>query len=196
MRQLLAGHLLLWLGLFASPAHAGDAAQPRLRPVADVDVTYRANTGAAAANGRPLEQRVRWLAQAETMRIDPPTPGLYVIIDYLARRMSVVRIADRAAIDMAAPEGVAGMAGAPAGSTYIRRGDDRVAGVSCTDWETTGQNGQPLLACITSDGVLLRVRVGDQTLVSATAVHYAPQDPALFKVPPDYTRQKAVETAR
>ena len=68
----------------------------------------RSPTGQA----RSLEQRTRWLAAAQAMRIDPPTPGLYVIIDYVARRMSVVREADRSVIEMAAPEGMAGPTGA------------------------------------------------------------------------------------
>ncbi len=177
-------------------AQPNERDRPRLRPSSDVDVTYRSTAGAAKPNAGPLEQRVRWLAATGTMRIDPPTPGMYVIIDYLARRMSVVRVADHSAIDMAAPESIGGIAGAPTNGTYIRRGEDMVAGVNCTDWETTGRGGQRVLACITADGVLLRVRAGSQTLVTATAVHYAPQDPAAFKVPPDYTRQKAAEVAR
>src|SRR5215475_7470034 len=91
----------------ASPAWAD---QPLLRPSRDVEVTYRA----AAQNGATVEQRVRWLAAAQTMRIDPPSAGLHVIIDYVARRMSVIRDATRSVVEMAAPDGMAGVVGGKA----------------------------------------------------------------------------------
>jgi len=179
---------VLALGLSAVSAFA-QTEQPRLRPTADVDVTYRVSgPGAGAEAG--LEQRVRWLAAAQALRIDPPNKGFHVIIDYLAGRMSVVGDADRSVLEMAAPAGMAGLPGAAASSSYTRRGEDTVAGVRCTDWETADRQGQRTLACITADGVLLRARVGDRTLVSAIAVRYAPQDQAAFQIPPDYARQK------
>jgi len=181
---------VLALGLSVVSA-AAQTEQPRLRPTADVDVTYRVTGPGATPDGGWLEQRVRWLASAQALRIDPPTKGFHVIIDYLAGRMSVVREVDRSVMEMAAPAGMAGLPGAAASAVYTRRGEDRVAGVSCTDWETADRQGQRTLACITADGVLLRARVGDRTLVSAIAVRYAPQDPAAFQIPPDYTRRKA-----
>jgi hypothetical protein len=36
---------------------------------------------------------------------------------------------------------------------------------------------------------LLRASTPDRTLVTAVKVQYAPQDPALFHVPADYTRR-------
>ncbi len=180
---------VLALGLFAVSALA-QTGQPRLRPTADVDVTYRVSgPGAGAEAG--LEQRVRWLAAAQTLRIDPPGKGFHVIIDYLAGRMSVVGDADRSVLEMAAPAGIAGVPGAAASATYIRRGEERVAGVRCTDWETAERQGRRTEACITADGVLLRARVGERVLVSAIAVRYAPQDPAVFRIPPDYARRQA-----
>lgn len=181
---------VLALGLSVVSA-AAQAEQPRLRPTEDVDVTYRVSGPGATPDGGWLEQRVRWLAAAQTLRIDPPTRGFHVIIDYLAGRMSVVREVDRSVLEMAAPAGVAGLPGAAASASYTRRGEDRVAGVNCTDWETADRQGQRTLACITADGVLLRARVGERVLVSAIAVRYAPQDSAAFRIPPDYARQKA-----
>lgn len=172
----------LVLALLAQAAHAE---QPQLRPNRDVDVVYRAE-GA----GRP-EQRVRWLAAAQTMRIDPPGHGMYVIIDHLARRMSVVREATRSVIDMAAPENVAAaLGGGPAGR-YTRRGEATVAGLSCTEWQTQDRESRPALVCITGDGVLLRAGTPEQVRVTAISVRYAPQDPALFRVPEGYSHQPA-----
>jgi hypothetical protein len=185
-----AGVACVALALFAvAPAglaEHGEQEKPRLRPTRDVDVTYTA----AQAEGR-LVQRVRWLASAQTMRIDPPTRGLYVIIDYVARRMSVVRDANRSVIDMAAPRDMTQLGGNPGGGAYVRRGEDSVAGVACTVWETMDRDGGRTLACITADGVLLRANAAGQTLVTATEVQYAPQDPAAFHVPADYVHRSA-----
>ena len=191
----LAGATLLLLGVWfatqAARAEHGDADQPLLRPTRDVEVTYRVRNPAAPRDGQPLEQRTHWLAAAQAVRIEPPTPGLYVIIDHLARRMSVVREGDRSVIDMVAPDGMAGLTGGSDARTYIRRSEDMVAGMGCTNWETADRDGRRTLACITADGVLLRVSVGGETLATAVSVRYAPQDPALFRVPSGYAHRTA-----
>jgi hypothetical protein len=92
---------------------------------------------------------------------------------------------------MAAPEGVAGMAGNPGECTYVRRGEDTVAGQACTEWETLDHDRRKASVCITADGVLLRASTAGQAQVSAISVQYAPQDPAVFQIPPDYLRRSA-----
>jgi hypothetical protein len=174
------------LSLCLGWAFAASADQPLLRPTRDVDVTYRAS---APHGGPPIEQRVRWLAAAQTMRIDLPAPGLYVIIDYIARRMSVVRDETRSVIEMAAPDSVAAMTGAKLTTSYVRHGEAVVAGHGCTEWQTLDRDAHPVIACITGDGVLLRAGTADQVRVSAVSVRYAQQDPDLFRVPDDYARR-------
>jgi hypothetical protein len=159
------------------------ADEPLLRPTRDVDVTYR------AAGAQPLEQRVRWDVATQTVRIDPPTPGVYVIIDYVARRMSVVNETEKSVVEMAAPASMANvLAGRTAGG-FARQGEAKVDGQDCTEWQTQDHKGQPADLCITNDGVLLRAGTPDRTLVTAVNVRYAPQDPALFHVPADYARR-------
>jgi len=188
MRLAAIATLACCLAAGAVPAFAD---QPPLRPTRDVDVTYRATAGGQPADARVLEQRVRWLVAAHLMRIDPPTTGLFVIIDYVARRMNVVRESNRSVIEMAAPEDMAGMAASPRRGGYTRHGADIVAGLPCTDWQTADRDGRPVLVCITDDGVLLRASSGDKILVSATSVRFAPQDPAAFRIPADYTHRSA-----
>lgn len=188
MRSAAAAILAFCLSVSTSP---GFADQPLLRPSRDVDVTYRATGAGLKQDGRRLEQRVRWLAASQAMRIDPPTTGLFVIIDYVARRMSVVREVNRSVIEMAAPEGATGLPGNLGAGSYVRRGEDTVAGLACTEWETQDRDGTQTLVCITADGVLLRASAEGQTLVSAISVHYSPQDPATFRVPADYTHRSA-----
>lgn len=188
MRRAAIALLACCVSVLAATAYAE---QPRLRPTRDVDVTYRAAAPGVPQEGPRSEQRVRWQAASQLVRIDPPTSGLYVIIDYVARRMSVVREATKSVIEMAAPDSMAGVAGNMAGHTYVRRGDGNVAGQACTDWETMDRDNQPTLVCITEDGVLLRASSRGHTLVSAVSVRYVAQDPAAFQVPPDYVRRPA-----
>jgi hypothetical protein len=171
--------VMLAVSVLAIAAHAEQ--QPLLKPTRDVDVTYRIGEGAG------MQQRMRWLASRQIMRVDPPTPGIHVIIDYAAGRMSVVRDQERLVVDMKAPGGVAGAPAAAA--SYERRKEDMVAGVPCTDWQATNSEGASALTCITADGILLRVRSGEHVLASAVSVTYAPQDAAAFAVPTDYTRR-------
>ncbi len=166
------------LGLGAS------AAQPQLRPTRDVDVTYALDTG----GGPPLRERLRWDVAAERLRIDPPTAGLYVIIDLKTRRMSTVRAADQTVIETAAPPSATGLPdNAAAGAT--RQGDDVVAGLMCTDWLVTDAAGQQMTVCLTVDGVLLRARTPARTLLTATSVQYGEADPAAYATPAEYTHR-------
>jgi hypothetical protein len=126
-----------------------------------------------------LTERMRWQAATQRQRVDPPTEGLFIVIDYRQGRMHTVRLSDRLVLDMAAPPLVAG--------AYLRQGEDQVAGLACTDWQATATDGQPTVACITADGVLLRATAGDRTLLSAVSVDYTAQDPALFAVPDGFT---------
>ncbi len=184
MLRAAALPLLLWA--VGTPASAD---QPLLRPSRDVDVTYRA----VAPEGRKeLQQRVRWLAAAQIMRIDPPSPGLHVIIDYLARRMSVVRDATRSVVEMAAPDNLAEMIGGKA-ARFVRGGEATVAGQACTEWQTLDRDARPVAVCITADGVLLRAATADGVRVSAVSVRYLPQDPEAFRVPADYAHHAARE---
>jgi hypothetical protein len=186
MRATATAILAFWLSVAALSAFAD---QPQLRPSRDVDITYSSTAAGAPRDGRRLEQRVRWLAGAQTMRIDPPTTGLFVIIDYVAKRMSVVRAADRSVTEMAAPDDTTGVGGNTGAGGYVRRGEDTVAGLACTDWETHDRDGRLAVLCVTADGVTLRAGVDGQTLVSAVSVQYTPQDPADFRVPADYTHR-------
>ena len=157
------------------------AERPPITPQRDVDVTYA--IGASQDGGPPLTQRMRWLVATSRLRVDPPTPGLYMIVDYRAKRMAVVKPADHAVLDVstAGP----GLPGAAAGD-YDRRGAGQVAGLACTEWQTTDAAGRQTLLCLTPDGVMLRASQGDQVLLEATSVSYGPQDPAAFQPPAGY----------
>jgi hypothetical protein len=172
-RRLLAAApaaALAAAALICAPARAQLPAAPLAHPSRDVDVTYRMERG-----DRVLTERMRWQAATLRQRVDPPTEGLFIVIDYKAGRMRTVRLSDRLVLEMAAPPS--------GGGAYVRQGADQVAGLPCTDWQATATDGRSTVACITDDGVMLRASAGGRTLVSAASVDYAPQDPALFAVP-------------
>lgn len=161
--------------LFACGVTGGAMAQPHppTLPTRDVDVTYRAGT---------IEQRWRFRAADQKLRLDPPTQGVYMILDYPAHRMVMVNDAERAALDAPAP------ANAPFTAGSVLHGSDQVAGLDCTEWQTEDTTGKPTLACFTADGVMLRARRGAAVLVEAARVAYTRLDDALFLVPNDYRR--------
>lgn len=160
----LAGLLLV--------AAAPEPGRPPPLPTRDVDVTYATGT---------LTQRMRWSAAERKLRVDPPSVGLHIITDFRAGKAYAVRDGDRTVLTTPAAE--------PAGKAPLRRvSQDRVAGLDCTEWETVDSNGQPTVACITADGVLLRARGGGRVLVEATRVDFSRVDGSVFVVPGDYAR--------
>jgi hypothetical protein len=166
------------LALLAAPAVMA-AEHPPVIPQRDVDVTYAM---ASPKDGAPpLTQRMRWSVASGRLRVDPPTGGLYMIVDYRAKRMAVVKPSDRAVLDVSTNG--PGLPGA-AGGDYVRRAPGQVAGLACTDWQTADAAGQPTVICLTADGVMLRASQAGNVLLEATAVAYGPQDPAAF-VPPE-----------
>ena len=173
MRPLVAA-AMLWSGAALAQE------RPPALPTRDVDVTYQSGNGAKA-----VQQRLRFSTELQRSRLDTPTPGFYVITDYRAHTMLAVSDADHGVLDMKAP---ANLPGAAPGGAFVRRGQDQVAGLACTEWQTTDSAGQPALACFTGDGVMLRARRGNQVLATATKVAYGPLDPALFAPPPSYER--------
>lgn len=182
---------LALLALVATPALAQD--RPAVAPTRDVDVTYRID----GPHG-PLFQRLRWATEIGRLRIDPPSPGLYVIIDTRSRRTETVRDAEHSVLQVdgatlpSATLPSSTLPTANVASHFTRRGTAEIAGLACTQWETADADGQPTLVCLTIDGVLLRAQrsaqQGGRVLVEATQVQYGPQDSSLFRVPANYRR--------
>ncbi len=180
-----AAKLTLAIALLAwSPALAD--APPALQPTRDVDVTYRVpvpGSGDAA-----LLQRLRWSAARRQQRVDLPTSGSWMVLDFARQRMEMVRDDTHEIVDMPAPR-TADQPGAGAG--YTRLGPASIAGLSCTQWRTIDTRGEETLACYTDDGVLLRATAGTRVLLEAISVKFEGQPDALFQLPAGYTRQQS-----
>ncbi len=127
---------------------------------------------------------MRWDVQDRRLRVDPPTAGLYMLIDLKARQITMVREADRKLLVL--PQGAASLPGETRDGAFTRRGTDTVAGIGCTEWDTQDSAGQPTTVCISPDGVLLRARSGPRLIVEAVRVTYAPQAAAVFAAPVGY----------
>jgi hypothetical protein len=161
------------------PAAARAQDRPNTLPTRDVDVTYRVSRG-----GATVSERMRWLAGPGLQRVDPPGDAMHMIMDHHSHHVAMVSDAHREVVET---DAVGGALDPGAGGTFTRRGEDTVASIGCTLWDTGGTKA-PVQLCLTADGVLLRVKAGGATLVEATQVQYGPQNPADFQVPADYRR--------
>lgn len=76
--------------------------------------------------------------------------------------------------------------------TYTHRGEARIAGQSCTEWDIKAPQGRTAHACITTDGLVLRGEGNDPQYgsgrIEALSVIYAPQPDSLFRTPAGYQR--------
>jgi hypothetical protein len=168
----------------AWPLGAVAGEMPAVQPLRDVDVTYRVPV--PGPGNVSLLQRLRWSAAQHAQRVDLPTSGQWMVLDFATHRMLLVRDAEHGVLDLPAPPS-AGQLGAGAG--FTRQGADSVAGFACTDWQVTDTRGQQTLACYTADGVLLRATAGARILMQAISVTYAAQPADLFQPPAGYARQ-------
>lgn len=171
--------LALLLILLAVPAAAQNV--PRVQPSRDVDVVY-AITGPHGL----LPQRLRWGVAQGVLRIDPPSPGLFAVIDIKAGRISTVREADHTVFETTMP--AQSLPGVLPQGRFVRQDSASVAGLACTNWQTEDAAGQTVVACLTEDGVLLRAASPATTLLEAVEVTYGTLPEAVFRIPADYRK--------
>ncbi len=177
--KCVAGALLV----IAAPAFAD--APPAVQPQRDVDVTYKVPV--AGGNDMAILQRLRFSAALHRQRVDLPTSGNWMMLDFAAHTMALVRDQSKEIVDLAAPPS-ASQPGA--GEGFVKAGQSQVAGLACTEWHTRDTRGQETIACYTPDGVLLRARNDSGTLMEAVQVNYATLPASLFSLPEGYTHQK------
>ena len=161
------------------------AEAPIVQPTRDVDVTYKVPV--AGGNDMAILQRLRFSASLRRQRVDLPTSGNWMMLDFATKQMAMVREESHEIVDLPAPDN----AGQPGGgAAFTRVGQARVAGLDCTEWNTRDTRGQETVACYTADGVLLRARNENAVLMEAVDVKYAPQGAEVFALPAGYSHQK------
>jgi hypothetical protein len=161
------------------------AETPIVQPTRDVDVTYKVPV--AGGNDMAILQRLRFSASLRRQRVDLPTSGNWMMLDFATKQMAMVRDESHEIVDLPAPDTASQPGG---GAAFTRVGSARVAGLDCTEWHTRDTRGQETVACYTADGVLLRARNENTVLMEAVDVNYAPQGPEVFALPEGYSHQK------
>ena len=159
--------------------------QPQFVPTRDVDITYD-----VTRPQRPKSrERVRWLASEHLERIDSGGKSI-TILDRKGGEVTLLIPASRTYRKL---DSVAQGPMEPEAGTVLKRGAESViAGLPCVDW-SWAEETETHAACVTADGVLLRLVIDANTLMQARSVTYGPQRAELFEVPPGYTPALAPE---
>ena len=174
----------LALALLAALPAAGQQ-RPVLRPTRDLAVVYRVQ--ATGPTGQPEARTVRmyWTGQGSRLRLEADGQPGFALVDFAAGRMRMVMPAQKAYAEVTFDRDHAPGLNIPANATVERGGSDTVAGVGCTVWTVRGPQGGGT-ACITDDGLLLRVsgsQPGQAAALEAVSVAYGPQPASLFTLP-------------
>jgi hypothetical protein len=174
------------LSLVSAPALLrADETQPAVMPMRDVDISY----SITRPDQPPIIERRRWLASEHLQRIDG-SDGSSTIFDPIKGEFTLLNPANRTFRKF---EGSPRMPRAPAEGTPLKRtGESVVTGLHCVDWSWTA-NSESRTACLTPDGVLLRLVVDGQMVMQARSVSYGPQRAALFDIPFNYEPALAPE---
>ena len=134
-------------------------------------------------------ERRRWLASQHLRRVDGPDKSA-TIFDQSRGELTVFNAANHTYLML---EGPAAKRMSPQTGTTLKRGGEyKIAGQNCIDWSWM-DDAEMHTACLTPDGVLLRLIIDGQVVAEARSVSYAPQPPELFEVPPGYEPALAPE---
>jgi hypothetical protein len=164
-------------GAVASVSHSGEQ-QPQTAPTRDVDITYQ-----ITRPGLPvIIERRRWLASRHLRRVDGPDKSA-TIFDQSSGELTLLNAANHTYRMLQGP--AAKRMSPEEGAELKRRGESKIAGLTCVDWSWMDDT-EMHTACLTPDGVLLRLIVDGRIVAEARSVLYAPQSPDLFEVPPGY----------
>jgi hypothetical protein len=158
---------------------------PQNAPTRDVDIILRIMRPGAA----PIVERRRWSASRHLRRVDGPDNAA-TIFDQSIGALTLLNPANRTYRIL---QGPAAKRMSPPKGTRVKRGDEtKIAGLTCTDW--SWMDGiEAHTACLTPDGVLLRLVVDGRIVAQARSVVYAPQPAELFEIPPGYEPALAPE---
>ncbi len=184
--RALAVMLLLVAPAFAQPRNAPPRAEPV--PLMDVAITYRA-TLADRADAPLGETRIAYHAASATWRIEPPQPGVHVLVDRRAGRATMVMERRRATLDMAADETLMQEVEAAFTQNAAERGaQQRILNIPCTIWRLRDAGS----VCLSARGVMLRRDFPGGGFLEATQVTIAAQDSDAFR-PPQGFRMITIE---
>jgi len=189
MQPLIAILLSALLVLPGAVAWAQDA--PPTLPTRDVVVTYRVGGDGQDTSGRKV--RLTFIGVDARVRLDmfafpqAQSPYLTLLYDRPGGRYLTLGYAQRAIVPTEA--GAAFNPGRLLSTElrYTRQDAATVLDLACTNWAFSDADNGEGTACVTDDGVVLRLsRTGKQaTRMEATSVEYGTAPDSLFVPPPD-----------
>lgn len=136
-------------------------------------LTFPPGAGVGGAKGEWSQVMVNQDA-GETMLMWPEGEGAPAIATTMSR------------MDMGAMASALG-AGSAKEASAKKTGTDNIAGEPCAVWEfAAGEGETPGDACVTRDGIPLRVVSGGATVMLAKLISRSPQDASLFAAPAGY----------
>jgi hypothetical protein len=183
--RLTTAAVLLLAATHVPLKSAAADAPPSILPQRDVDVTYRAPV--AGPGDTNVLQRLRFSAILHRQRLDLPTSGTWMVLDFTAHTMAMVRDQTHEIVDLPAPA-TAGQPGAGSGFTKLAAAS--VDGLNCTNWRTIDTRGHETVACYTDDGVLLRASNKNGPMLEAVDVKYGVLPATVFMLPQSYSHQR------
>ncbi|GAB6966613.1 hypothetical protein JCM25156A_06500 [Komagataeibacter kakiaceti JCM 25156] len=171
-------------------AMAQDAAtiHPPLTPTRDVQVDYNVQP-----DGVPEPKAVRtWFAyNGGLMRIDSPQGMGEMVLNRMSRQVTIIINTQKVYSQLDARYGIRNPFLLDLSMTFTRRGTSTVAGVPCTQWDVSTDQGGAT-ACVTEDGVVLQeIGVDGDGLrgrLEATKVVYGPIPDSMFQPPEGYRK--------
>ena len=176
----------LSVATIASLSHSEEP-QPQTTPTRDVDITYQIRRPGLPA----IVERRRWLASQQLRRVDGSDKSA-TIFDQNREELTLLNGANHTYRTVEWP--VAKRMSPQKGTMLKRGGEYKIAGQNFVDWSWI-DGTEMHTACLTPDGVLLRLIIDGQAVAEARSVLYAPQPPELFEVPPGYEPALAPEGA-
>jgi hypothetical protein len=193
-----AGRLIASVSLLcpAMSAWGQQADHPLLLPKSEVAVIYRIDKGPTDA---PRKLQLTYSDAGERVRVDyfrwaeAKVPYLTRIFDRPADRLIAI-YPERKAYT----ERTIGDAGNPGtffrnNTTFTRLGNSVIANARCTEWgvQVPGKGEPGDTACVTDDGIALRVASASPAFASLTAItiHYGSPPEGFFDPPAAYRRE-------
>ena len=195
MSASLLGALLQ--SLWSTPSAWAQVDRPLSLPKVDVTVTYRFDK---MPYGGPNKLRVTYAKGGELVRVDAfrwveaKYPSVSTIFDRPRDRLITVQAEHRAYTERSVGSSPNPGAFISGDTLFSRQGTDTVAHAPCTEWkvEAPGKPNDQDTACVTDDGIVLRLASTRPSVASLIAIdiHYGAPPDDLFDPPKGFIRER------
>lgn len=188
--------VVLLQGLWSIPGAWAQSDGPLPLPKADVTVDYHFDN---TPFGAPKRLRIAYAKGGSLVRVDvfrwdeAKNPSKWIIFDRSKDRLITVEAESRVYTESSIGKSPNPGSLLAADTRYSRLGTDSVAHSPCTNWkvEASGKPNDQDVACVTDDGVVLRLASKKPGVASMTAVniHYGTPPDDLFDTPEGFKRE-------